>query len=232
MKLDGNPIPASSTGYLHNDGSGNLSWGLGGIWNQNGNNIDYTNGNVGIGTTNPQYPLDVNGNAAVTGNIYGQNIYAANQLSAGNFRFVNGVVDTVADSIVSNAPVLQLSANKVSLANNLSVTANSFSMPGIIADTTADTNAPAFLMSVDKTGNITPISGKVLAKAIQAPWVVQTLRGTPVCSGITPPSLPWSGPFPFSLFGLSSVASSFTATMPCEWVGVGNIPDAPLTVST
>jgi len=32
-------------------------------WKENGSNIYYTNGNVGIGTTNPAYKLSVNGNA-------------------------------------------------------------------------------------------------------------------------------------------------------------------------
>ena len=45
--------------------------GGGGLWNSNvgDNNIHYTSGDVGINTTNPQYPLDVNGNAIIRGTL-------------------------------------------------------------------------------------------------------------------------------------------------------------------
>lgn len=92
-KINGMTVPSSSTGYLYNNGSGALSWGMNGIWNQNGPNIDYPNGNVGIGTTDPLYPLDVHGNADVTGNMY-----VTNTLSAGN---VTTPSLTISDSIVS-----------------------------------------------------------------------------------------------------------------------------------
>jgi hypothetical protein len=37
-------------------------------WTQNGSDIYYNAGNVGIGKTNPSYPLDVNGVIAINGN--------------------------------------------------------------------------------------------------------------------------------------------------------------------
>jgi len=37
-------------------------------WSNNGNNIYYDSGNVGIGTTDPQEKLDINGNLNITGN--------------------------------------------------------------------------------------------------------------------------------------------------------------------
>ena len=42
----------------------------GSLWTENTNDIYYTNGNVGIGSTVPTQKLDVNGNINITGNIY------------------------------------------------------------------------------------------------------------------------------------------------------------------
>jgi hypothetical protein len=43
--------------------------GGGGYWTQSGTYIYYNSGNVGIGTTNPAYPLDVNGNMNISGGL-------------------------------------------------------------------------------------------------------------------------------------------------------------------
>lgn len=47
--------------------------GGGSLWQVNGSNIYYNNGNVGIGTTNPQAMLSVGGNGVSTQGIYGYN---------------------------------------------------------------------------------------------------------------------------------------------------------------
>ena len=39
------------------------------VWKANGTNINYVDGNVGIGTTTPTEKLDVNGNIKTTGTI-------------------------------------------------------------------------------------------------------------------------------------------------------------------
>lgn len=39
------------------------------LWTENGNDLSYTTGNVGIGTTTPSEKLNVNGNIKLTGNI-------------------------------------------------------------------------------------------------------------------------------------------------------------------
>ena len=60
-----------------------------GLWNENGSDISYLNGNVGIGNDTPQYNLDVQGNIRFTGDLYdsnGQiiNLSSSNSVSAGN----------------------------------------------------------------------------------------------------------------------------------------------------
>lgn len=47
------------------------SGGGGGLWNNTGNNVFYTSGNVGIGTNSPAHKLQVNGNIGMTGEILG-----------------------------------------------------------------------------------------------------------------------------------------------------------------
>ncbi|MGP8214635.1 MAG: hypothetical protein ACLQQ4_03640, partial [Bacteroidia bacterium] len=204
-KIDGNTVPANADGYLHNDGSGNLTWDSGGAYGSGTANtvpvwanstlltnspITINGTNVGIGGTALE-PLEVFGNASVTGNLYSQNVYAANNLSAGNFRFVNGAVVGTADSIVSSAPALQLSATNVKIttdtfavANNLSVTDSSVSMPGIVnfsgSGHAGPTNVPATeLMQIDQSGNVTPVSKSALQQFIFTPVHFPTCNETP-----------------------------------------------------
>jgi hypothetical protein len=212
-KINGMAVPSSSTGYFFNNGSGTLSWSMGGIWSQNNANIYYNGGNVGIGTNNPQYPLHVFGDAAVTGNLYGQNVYAAGNLSAGNFRFVNGAVVGNADSIVSNAPKLLLSAQKLSLV------ADSVSMPGLVNDSMPD------LMQIDKKGNLSPVNSHNLHNLLYADQTFPCdLTGCPS-----------NGEMANWWLSNSTNTSSpaIVWTDACEQVGVGTAaPDAPLTVGT
>jgi len=165
-KINGMTVPPSSTGYLFNNGSGTLSWSENGIWNTSGTNMFYNGGNVGIGTTNPQYPLEVYGDAAVTGNIYGQNVYAANNLSAGNFRFVNGSAVGTADSIVSNAPILQLTATNVNVSANLNVT-GSITTPSLIL-------SDSIVTPVVYSGHIKPMTGDSTVHIGDSSFVIQT----------------------------------------------------------
>ncbi|MGP8214488.1 MAG: hypothetical protein ACLQQ4_02885 [Bacteroidia bacterium] len=247
-KIDGNTVPANADGYLHNDGSGNLTWDSGGAYGSGTANtvpvwanstiltnspITINGSNVGIGGTALE-PLEVFGNASVTGNLYSQNVYAANNLSAGNFRFVNGAVVGTADSIVSSAPALQLSATNVKIttdtfavANNLNVTDSSVSMPGIVnfsgSAHAGPTNVPVHeLMQIDQNGNVTPVNGGALGSLI----FPNIHPHTGPCSGSVPST--WLSDSNVSNFGTNVV---LYATQ-CQWVGVGtNTPDAPLTIS-
>lgn len=69
---------AASNRILVSDSSGNASWKEGdfltnSLWQKTGNDISNGNiGNVGIGTSNPDEKLKVNGNVQVTGDLIGQ----------------------------------------------------------------------------------------------------------------------------------------------------------------
>jgi len=56
------------TGTLYQNGVP-FSGGGSGHWMQNGSSIYYNDGNVGIGTSNPAVPLDVNGDASINGDL-------------------------------------------------------------------------------------------------------------------------------------------------------------------
>jgi hypothetical protein len=72
---------------------------------------------VGIGDTNPQYPLQVIGNAVVNGNIYGQNIIAANNILIGTLRMINSPIYGGVDSITSGATALHIAIDTVRTNN-------------------------------------------------------------------------------------------------------------------
>ncbi len=84
------PSPGGSTGrYLKDNGTwATVPTPPPSLWSQSGSNLHYSNGNVGIGTTNPSVKLDVSGNVRASGNVT-----VDGQLSAQTFTLtVNGLV--------------------------------------------------------------------------------------------------------------------------------------------
>ncbi len=62
------------------------------------------NGNVGIGTIDPHYPLQVVGNVVDSGSLFANYIESANGISVGQFKLVAGIVD----SIVSTSGTIEV----------------------------------------------------------------------------------------------------------------------------
>jgi hypothetical protein len=82
---------------------GNGTWGViptptvSGTWNTNGNKLFYNSGYVGIGISNPQFPLDVIGDARISNNLYvGGGLIITDRVSATD-NVTTGSLD--ADSI-------------------------------------------------------------------------------------------------------------------------------------
>lgn len=62
-----------------------------GPWEQNGNFVFVSSGKVGIGTNNPQYKLDVNGNAHFNGTVFANGINLLNKMEADTIKGVSMV---------------------------------------------------------------------------------------------------------------------------------------------
>lgn len=73
------------------------------------------NGNVGIGTVDPHYTLQIGGNVVDSGTLFANYIESANGISVGQFKLIAGIVD----SIVSTSGTLQLSATVVNADGEL-----------------------------------------------------------------------------------------------------------------
>jgi len=79
-------------------------------WTSSGSNIFYSGGNVGINTSNPSLPLEVDGSAAITGTLFVDRIEAQSNISIGQFRFINGATQPgQADTIRSAAEIVMRS---------------------------------------------------------------------------------------------------------------------------
>ena len=85
-------------------------------WTSSGSNIYFSGGNVGINTSNPAFPLEVDGNVAVTGTIFTDRLSVQKAMSIGQFRFINGASQPGhADSIcTSSRLVIESNAESVS----------------------------------------------------------------------------------------------------------------------
>jgi hypothetical protein len=79
-------------------------------WNISGNNIYYNAGNVGIGTNNPGYNLDISGNIQVTGNAIFGKFLTNTSTEYFNVTISSNNVGTYGSGLTGNASI-QLSGN-------------------------------------------------------------------------------------------------------------------------
>ncbi len=85
---------------------GTFGTNSGGEWSQNGNNIYYNTGNVGIGTNNPSSTLDVSGNFRISGVVDSGNsadfIYLNDDISVNGGAIIRGSKAVIGKSSYSN----------------------------------------------------------------------------------------------------------------------------------
>ena len=69
-------------------------------WSSNGNNIYYNSGFIGIGTTNPQTPLDVNGKVSIKGTLNMNNSNISNAI------FINSKTLNISNIVLENSGLI------------------------------------------------------------------------------------------------------------------------------
>lgn len=98
-------------------------------WQEDSGSIYSANsGNVGIGTPDPAFKLDVSGDIKSSGSIWAENIYAAHSVNIGGFTFRNGAGGGIKDSISAQNPVsikaeqsIGLDADTVTMRNRVGI---------------------------------------------------------------------------------------------------------------
>ena len=84
-----------------------------GAWSSSGSNIYYNYGNVGLGTSNPQYTLDIKG----SGN-FSSGIYASNKLQVTNNLVQNYSISAPSNVILTGGPQIANSNNNYSTCSS------------------------------------------------------------------------------------------------------------------
>ncbi len=158
---NGNLIPfaftTDSTKVLYADGTWrNINFTNSG-WTTSSNNLYNTTKNIGIGTSSPQYTLDVNGNARVTGTLYAGNIMITDKVQTdtanigvitlpsyntiigdphitGNTQVTGNGTYTGNVGIGVTNPTVKLDVNG-SIKTNGNITANSLTVNGVTSFT-------------------------------------------------------------------------------------------------
>ncbi len=134
LDMNGNLVrtnfPNDPNKFLNGNGTFSTITSLG-SWSSNGNNIFNPNsGYVGIGTSNPQFILDVHGDARVNGTLYAQGIVLATKMQADSMKGGSMVADTLTSASVVTATMTSTnvvagtvkSSGMISINNNLNFT--------------------------------------------------------------------------------------------------------------
>ncbi|MCX6312055.1 MAG: hypothetical protein NT084_10530 [Bacteroidetes bacterium] len=136
-----------------------------GAWSFNGNNMYNPNsGFVGIGTSSPQYLLDVNGNARVNGTLYALGLVLATKMQAdtmkstsmisinNNLRFYSGMVNDI-----------YTTTGEVRLQSRLGYSGNTILNAGNNGNVGVGIYAPQYKFDVNGDARV---SGKILVHRI------------------------------------------------------------------
>ena len=131
------------------------------IWDQSGLDAHYTDGNVGIGTSSPSHPLDVNGNVNATS--FTGTFVGALSSSAQIAGDISGALGNLSTTVTTNqndisANQLNISANQTNISDNQSNINDALSRLDDIQIFTGSLSQSVFVNSSNITSNLGHIS--------------------------------------------------------------------------
>ena len=201
-------------------------------WTKSGNNLYYTTGNIGIGTTTPQTGLSLIGSSTISGNESVGGLISAGQISvsatstlgvlnvSGAATFSGGVTSTATTSL-SNTIIGGTTTTISSTNLNISSATTTFSSKVILASSTPiDNNEATRKLYVDTKA--TGISSTTSAITVNT-YYYATTSGIAIISGYTDSN---GG----TLTGLIGLTTS-TVSSVVSWTHVGSLSSATYTGS-